>query len=44
MKKKRGNKVGTIWHSAGYIIIPIVFGLVVLLLGFCGGNVFEVVN
>lgn len=41
MKKIWGERVGYIIHFIGYTIIPFLFGLVVLIAGLNGRNLFD---
>ena len=40
MKKRYGNKVGTVVHVIGYTLAPIGFGLVMLHTAYRGGSIF----
>jgi hypothetical protein len=44
MKKRWGEKNGNMLHFFGYVIVPIIFGTILLISGYFGKNIFEIFN
>jgi uncharacterized membrane protein len=44
MKKRWGEKAGIRLHFFGYVLIPIIFGISIVISGYFGKNLFEILD
>lgn len=44
MKRRYGEKAGSVIHFIGYVAVPILFGIVAIISGYHGKNIFSVLR
>jgi len=44
MKRIYGEKAGSVIHFIGYVAVPILFGIIALVSGYLGKNIFSITH